>query len=45
MLLQSRRRIPGSAMNLFRTKTIEQSIADTEEPEHQLRKRARRRRS
>ena len=25
-------------MNLFRTKTIEQSIADTEEPEHQLRK-------
>jgi APA family basic amino acid/polyamine antiporter len=26
-------------MNLWRTKTIEQSIADTEEPEHQLRKR------
>jgi APA family basic amino acid/polyamine antiporter len=26
-------------MNLFRTKTIEQSIADTEEPTHQLRKR------
>jgi APA family basic amino acid/polyamine antiporter len=26
-------------MNLLRTKTIEQSIADTEEPEHQLRKR------
>jgi APA family basic amino acid/polyamine antiporter len=26
------------SMNLFRTKTIEQSIADTEEPEHQLRK-------
>jgi amino acid permease len=25
-------------MNLTRTKTIEQSIADTEEPEHQLRK-------
>jgi APA family basic amino acid/polyamine antiporter len=25
-------------VNLFRTKTIEQSIADTEEPEHQLRK-------
>ncbi len=25
-------------MNLFRTKTIEQSIRDTEEPEHQLRK-------
>ncbi len=25
-------------MNLLRTKTIEQSIADTEEPEHQLRK-------
>src|SRR6476660_3366890 len=25
-------------MNLFRTKTIEQSIADTEEPTHQLRK-------
>src|SRR6476620_6033968 len=25
-------------MNLFRTKTIEQSIADTEESEHQLRK-------
>ncbi len=25
-------------MNLMRTKTIEQSIADTEEPEHQLRK-------
>jgi APA family basic amino acid/polyamine antiporter len=25
-------------MNVFRTKTIEQSIADTEEPEHQLRK-------
>ena len=25
-------------MNLRRTKTIEQSIADTEEPEHQLRK-------
>jgi len=25
-------------MNLSRTKTIEQSIADTEEPEHQLRK-------
>ncbi|MGI8887680.1 MAG: amino acid permease [Nocardioidaceae bacterium] len=25
-------------MNLFRTKTIEQSIADTEEPDHQLRK-------
>jgi basic amino acid/polyamine antiporter, APA family len=24
-------------MNLMRTKTIEQSIADTEEPEHQLR--------
>jgi basic amino acid/polyamine antiporter, APA family len=28
-----------SAMNVWRTKTIEQSIADTEEPEHQLRKR------
>jgi basic amino acid/polyamine antiporter, APA family len=26
-------------VNLWRTKTIEQSIADTEEPEHQLRKR------
>src|SRR3954447_10816641 len=26
-------------MNLWRTKTIEQSIRDTEEPEHQLRKR------
>ena len=26
-------------MNLWRTKSIEQSIADTEEPEHQLRKR------
>src|SRR3981081_1059009 len=26
-------------MNLWRTKTIEQSIADTEEPAHQLRKR------
>src|SRR5437660_10874044 len=26
-------------MNLWRTKTIEQSIADTEEPTHQLRKR------
>ncbi len=26
-------------MNLFRTKTIEQSIRDTEEPDHQLRKR------
>jgi len=25
-------------MNLMRTKTIEQSIADTEESEHQLRK-------
>ena len=25
-------------MNLMRTKTIEQSIDDTEEPEHQLRK-------
>jgi APA family basic amino acid/polyamine antiporter len=25
-------------LNLFRTKTIEQSISDTEEPEHQLRK-------
>ena len=25
-------------MNLTRTKSIEQSIADTEEPEHQLRK-------
>jgi len=25
-------------MNLTRTKTIEQSIADTEEPDHQLRK-------
>jgi len=25
-------------VNVFRTKTIEQSIADTEEPEHQLRK-------
>ena len=25
-------------MNLFRTKTIEQSIEDTEESEHQLRK-------
>jgi hypothetical protein len=24
-------------MNVTRTKTIEQSIADTEEPEHQLR--------
>ena len=28
----------GGAMNLTRTKTIEQSIADTEESEHQLRK-------
>ena len=26
-------------MNMWRTKTIEQSIRDTEEPEHQLRKR------
>ncbi|MDQ6649502.1 MAG: amino acid permease [Actinomycetota bacterium] len=26
-------------MNLLRTKTVEQSIADTEEPEHQLKKR------
>ena len=26
-------------MNLWRTKTIEQSIRDTEEPTHQLRKR------
>src|SRR3954447_14225547 len=26
-------------MNLWRTKTVEQSIRDTEEPEHQLRKR------
>lgn len=25
-------------MNLWRTKTVEQSIADTEEPTHQLRK-------
>jgi len=25
-------------MNLFRTKSVEQSIADTEEPEHQLKK-------
>src|SRR4051795_12809966 len=29
----------GNRVNLWRTKTIEQSIADTEEPEHQLRKR------
>ena len=28
----------GQSMNLMRTKTIEQSIADTEESEHQLRK-------
>ena len=28
----------GPQMNLTRTKTIEQSIADTEESEHQLRK-------
>ncbi len=28
----------GPPMNLTRTKTIEQSIADTEESEHQLRK-------
>src|SRR5919206_4112129 len=32
------RREQRCTMNLFRTKTIEQSIADTEEPEHQLRK-------
>ena len=25
-------------MNLFRTKTVEQSIADTDEPEHRLRR-------
>ncbi len=25
-------------MNIFRTKSVEQSIADTEEPEHQLKK-------
>src|SRR3954451_23250992 len=28
----------GGRMNLFRTKSVEQSIADTEEPEHQLRR-------
>ena len=28
----------GRELNLMRTKTIEQSIADTEEPDHQLRK-------
>ena len=28
----------GVALNLLRTKTIEQSIADTEESEHQLKK-------
>jgi basic amino acid/polyamine antiporter, APA family len=28
----------GGRMNLFRTKTVEQSIADTDEPEHRLRR-------
>ena len=38
MLLRADRETGVAVMNLFRTKTIEQSIADTEEAEHQLRK-------
>src|ERR1700710_2499040 len=37
--MPARREDDVTAVNLWRTKTIEQSIADTEEPTHQLRKR------